>query len=186
MDKTKISKFLSLVLRHQPQTVGLDLDENGWVDIESLILGARKAGTNFSREELEQIVKESDKQRFIIDGDMIRANQGHSVNVNLELKHLEPPELLYHGTVRKFMEEISKKGLKKMNRHHVHLSPDIVTAEKVGSRRGTPIILKIDSAAMYRDGHKFMCSKNGVWLIDSVPSSYINIISRDNYRDASI
>lgn len=175
---TKISKFLSLVLRHQPEVAGLELDENGWVDIDTLIEGCKKAGNSISREQLETVVAESDKQRFIIDGDLIRANQGHSVKIDLELKPVMPPEVLFHGSVDKFMEKIMAEGLQKMNRHHVHLSPDMATAIKVGSRRGTPVILKIDSAAMYRDEHKFMRSANGVWLTDNVPPSYITKIDR--------
>ena len=138
MDKSSknISKFLSLVLRHQPEVAGLKLDRNGWVDIDSLVSGGRKAGTIFSKEQLEKIVSESDKQRFVIDGDMIRANQGHSVKIDLELSPVEPPEVLFHGTIQRFVKIIMAEGLKKMNRHHVHLSRDIATAEKVGSRRG--------------------------------------------------
>lgn len=179
MNNTKISKFLSLILRHKPEVGNIELDENGWADIDKLIIGASKAGNTFSKEQLFQVVKESDKQRFIIDGNLIRANQGHSVAVNLNLKPIEPPAILYHGTVEKFIDKIYSEGLKKMNRHHVHLSENTTTAENVASRRGTPIILKIDSAAMYTDGHEFMCSENNVWLTDNVPSKYIPIIGRD-------
>jgi len=179
MSNTKISKFLSLVLRHKPDAAGVQLDENGWVDIDSLIAGAKKVGNIFDREQLEHVVRESDKQRFIIDGDRIRANQGHSVKIDLELRAVEPPNALFHGTVDRFMDKIMVEGLKKMKRHHVHLSQDIKTAEKVGSRRGAPVILKIDSLAMQEDGHEFMCSENGVWLTESVPSRYISKVGRD-------
>jgi len=179
MNSTKISKFLSLVLRHKPEVAGLELDENGWVDINSLLSGAKKAGNSFSREQLEQVVLKSDKQRFIIDGNKIRANQGHSVKIDLNLEPVKPPEVLFHGTVQRFLEKIMVEGLQKMKRHHVHLSPDVTTAEKVGSRRGAPVILKVDSAAMHTDGHVFMCSKNGVWLTDSVPSHYLSSIDKD-------
>jgi len=179
MSSTKISKFLSLVLRHKPEAAGVKLDENGWVDIDLLIAGAENAGKLFDRGQLERVVRESDKQRFIIDGDKIRANQGHSVKIDLELIAVAPPDELFHGTVDRFMDKIMSEGLKKMKRHHVHLSPDIETAEKVGSRRGVPVLLRIDSLAMYENGHQFMCSENGVWLTETVPSSYISKVSRD-------
>jgi len=130
MNKIKLNKFLSLVLQHQPQVAGLVLDENGWTDIDSLIAGSAKAGKSIDRAQQEQVVLESDKQRFIIDGDKIRANQGHSIKVDLALTPVQPPNSLFHGSVEKFMERIMADGLKKMNRHHVHLSPYIATAEE--------------------------------------------------------
>lgn len=178
-NNTNISKYLSLVLRHQPEAAGIKLDENGWVEISSLLAGARKAGKLFDRNQLQRIVRESDKQRFVIEGDRIRANQGHSVKIDLGLSDTVPPDELFHGTVDRFIDMIMAEGLKRMNRHHVHLSPDIETAKKVGSRRGVPVILRIDSLAMHEQGHKFMCSENGVWLTDRVPSTYISKIRRD-------
>jgi len=180
MNDSKISKFLSLILRHQPELAGLTLDPNGWVDIDRLIDGCAQAKKSITREQLERVVEQSDKQRFTIKGNMIRANQGHSVEVELDLKSARPPQVLFHGSVQRFMQKISAEGLQKMNRHHVHLSPDIETAEKVGSRRGEPVILEIDSEAMYKDGHIFMCSLNGVWLTENVPYAYIRIIGRDD------
>ncbi|AUC15158.1 RNA 2'-phosphotransferase [Tenacibaculum sp. SZ-18] len=172
----RISKFLSLLLRHQPETIGLNLDENGWADVEELIDKSKKRRMHFSISDLEKVVAENDKQRFSFNEDKskIRANQGHSIkNVNLEFEAIEPPENLYHGTVEKFLESIKTNGLQKMNRQHVHLSEDVITATKVGSRRGKPIILVINSGWMFREGYEFYKSKNGVWLTDQVPSKFI-------------
>jgi len=174
----KISKFLSLVLRHKPEAAGLTLDNNGWVAIEELIQGANNAGIQLNRDKLETVVRESDKQRFAIQGDRIRANQGHSVDVDLELSPTTPPNVLFHGTVLKFLAQIEVEGLQKLKRQHVHLSPDIDTAMKVGARRGKPIILEIDAGKMFEDGHQFYCSENGVWLTESVPILYIKKTNR--------
>jgi putative RNA 2'-phosphotransferase len=175
--RNKISKFLSLILRHAPEKIGLVLDENGWVDVEELITKAAQDKMIFSREELEEVVVTNDKQRFAFNEDKsrIRANQGHSIDVELQLESREPPETLYHGTVPKFLESIRLEGLKKMNRNHVHLSPDTATAEKVGSRRGEAVILVVRSKAMYNDGFAFFVSDNGVWLTDHVPVKYIDL-----------
>lgn len=172
----RISKFLSLLLRHQPETIGLGLDENGWADVEELINKSKKRRMYFSLSDLEIVVAENDKQRFSFNEDKtkIRANQGHSIkNINLEFEAIEPPEYLYHGTVAKFIEPIKATGLQKMNRQNVHLSEDRETATKVGSRRGKPIILSINSGLMFRNGYEFYKSKNGVWLTDQVPSKFI-------------
>jgi putative RNA 2'-phosphotransferase len=176
-DRNRISKFLSLVLRHSPETIGISLDGNGWVVVEELIARCGAKGYLFSREELEEVVALNDKQRFAFNADKtaIRANQGHSVEVELELAAAQPPELLYHGTVERFLQNIRVEGLKKMQRHHVHLSADLSTAEKVGSRRGAAIILVIRSGEMSRDGYEFFLSGNGVWLTDAVPVKYINL-----------
>lgn len=174
---TKHSKFLSYVLRHKPESIGVTLDENGWVEVSVLLEASRLAGEDISAELLQEIVESSDKQRFAFNdtGDRIRANQGHSVkNVDLDLKEIKPPNILYHGTVEKFVSVIEKSGLKKMNRQHVHLSKTRETATSVGSRRGKPIILEIQAGLMHDAGHKFYCSENGVWLTDSVPWKYIN------------
>lgn len=172
----RISKFLSLVLRHRPELIGIELDAQGWVSVQELLTQAHRQGTRFSEVELRQVVRESDKQRFALseDGVMIRANQGHSVPVDLALERSVPPEMLYHGTVAIFLADIREKGLLKGKRHHVHLSPDEATATKVGSRRGKPVILQIASQRMHTDGVEFYLSANGVWLTEHVPSGYIS------------
>lgn len=176
--RTRISKFMSLVLRHQPESANLTLEPGGWVPIDSLLSGAAGAGFTFSRDELEEVVERCDKQRFAIDPtDMkIRANQGHSTEVDLQLESAEPPAELYHGTPERNVAAVLRDGLFKMARHHVHLSPDFATAVKVGSRRGKPVILVIDAARMRSDGHIFYCSANGVWLVEHVPSQYLRVI----------
>ena len=169
------SKFLSLVLRHQPETIGVSLDPNGWIDIEVLLGAMAQHGRKLSREDLERLVCESDKQRFALseDGKRIRANQGHSVEVDLALVPQPPPEILYHGTVDRFLDSILATGLRKGERHHVHLSANRGTAEKVGQRRGKPVILEVRSGDMHRAGVPFYLSDNGVWLVDHVPPPFI-------------
>jgi putative RNA 2'-phosphotransferase len=175
-DRNRISKFLSLVLRHDPGSIGLELDENGWAAVEMLIARSAGKGRVFSLEELEEVVVKNDKQRFSFNGDKtkIRANQGHSVEVELQLEKEIPPITLYHGTVERFLTPIRAEGLQKMSRHHVHLSKDKETAEKVGNRRGPAIILTIRSGEMSKDGFVFYVSSNGVWLTDHVPIKYID------------
>ncbi|PJJ10290.1 putative RNA 2'-phosphotransferase [Flavobacterium sp. 1] len=170
-----ISKFLSFVLRHSPETIGLELDENGWADVEDLISKCPKDGSILNLELLEFVVENNDKKRFVFNENKtkIRASQGHSISVELNLVETEPPEFLYHGTVGKFLENIRKEGLQKISRQHVHLSKDKETAVKVGSRRGIPQILIIKSGIMQRDGFKFYLSENNVWLTDKVPETYI-------------
>jgi putative RNA 2'-phosphotransferase len=174
-DRNNISKFLSLILRHKPETIGLRLDENGWVDVQELITKAAAGGHNFSLDDLEEVVALNDKQRFAFDDThaRIRANQGHSVDIELQLEACTPPELLYHGTVPRFMEGIRAEGLRKMNRHHVQLSANRDTALKVGNRRGEAVILVVRSGEMSRDGLEFFLSENGVWLTEAVPVKYI-------------
>lgn len=173
--RNKISKFLSLILRHTPEKIGLVLDENGWADVEELIVMSGQKGMIFSRADLEEVVATNDKQRFAYNEDKsrIRASQGHSIDVELQLGTKEPPETLYHGTVAKFLDSIRREGLKKMSRHHVHLSGDRTTAEKVGNRRGKAVILVVRSGVMYGDGFEFFLSDNEVWLTDHVPLKYI-------------
>lgn len=175
--KKEISKFLSLILRHSPETIGLKLDENGWADVQELISRSAQHRCSFTKDELELVVADNDKQRFAfnVDHSKIRASQGHSVNIQLDIAPQEPPEVLYHGTVQKFLESIQKEGLQKMSRQYVHLSGDRETAEKVGSRRGAPVILNIRSGQMHRDGILFYLSENGVWLTDNVPVKYIDL-----------
>jgi putative RNA 2'-phosphotransferase len=169
------SKFLSLVLRHQPEAIGVSLDPNGWIDVEVLLEAMARHGKKLSREDLERLVRESDKQRFTLseDGKRIRANQGHSVEVDLALTPQTPPEILYHGTVDRFLDSILATGLRKGDRHHVHLSANVETAQKVGERRGKPVILEVLSGDMHRAGHPFFLSNNGVWLVEHVPTQFI-------------
>ena len=177
MNSTKVtrSKLLSLVLRHNPETIGLTLDAEGWTVIDDLLARAARHGTFMTRPELDEIVATSDKKRFAISGDglRIRANQGHSVDVDLKLAPLTPPDLLYHGTVEKFIDSIRRQGLIKGQRHHVHLSADLATAELVGQRRGKPVILTVPAGEMAKAGMAFFRSENGVWLTDHVPPAYI-------------
>jgi putative RNA 2'-phosphotransferase len=174
-----ISKFLSLVLRHKPEEIGLTMDSNGWVDVDELIEKCNNNKMSLDFETLEEVVITNDKQRFAFNDEYskIRANQGHTVNVDLEFEPTKPSDFLYHGTVEKFLENIKNNGLQKMQRLHVHLSKDLETAIKVGSRRGKPIILKINAVKMHEDGSPFFLSKNGVWLCDEVPVQYIEFES---------
>ena len=171
------SKFLSLLLRHKPQLVGLQLDEHGWADVEDLIRRVNRKRP-LDRATLEQIVAEDEKQRysFSADGKLIRANQGHSIPVDVELAELEPPEILFHGTAEKFFASIRAQGLLKKSRLYVHLSADIATATKVGRRHGIPKIFRVMSGKMFTDGYKFFRSINGVWLTEHVPAEYLEEI----------
>lgn len=172
---TKISKFISLVLRHRPEVIGLNLDENGWANIAELIQKTRKVGINITPPLLQQIVETSDKQRFSIspDDSHIRANQGHSLAVNLGLPAAEPPEILYHGTARRNLAAIRLEGIKRGKRNHVHLSMDMETALKVAVRHGQPAVLTVQTAKMFRDGIRFFRSENGVWLTEYVAPEYL-------------
>jgi putative RNA 2'-phosphotransferase len=160
--RTRTSKFLSLVLRHQPGLIGIELDAAGWVLVDELLRACRARGHEITQDELREVVASSDKQRFSFseDGRRIRANQGHSVRVELGYAPSVPPDVLFHGTVEKFIPSIRAGGLKKGDRHHVHLSPDEETARKVGQRRGRPVILKVESGRMHRAGHQFFLSTN--------------------------
>lgn len=171
----EMSKFLSLVLRHAPETIGLSLDGGGWAQIDVLLQRANASGFPLDREMLTQIVASSDKQRFVLsdDGEHIRANQGHSVQVDLELSPQVPPPCLFHGTATRFVESIRSGGLQPMERQHVHLSSDEQTAKNVGRRHGKPHILLVDAQAMHSQGHVFLLSRNGVWLTASVPPEFI-------------
>ncbi|MGW7068150.1 RNA 2'-phosphotransferase [Streptomyces sp. NPDC054855] len=169
----KVSKYLSRHLRHQPERIGLTLDENGWVEIDALVAAAAAHGFRFTRAELEHVVAVNDKQRFAVAGGRIRASQGHSVDVDLNLPPAPPPAYLFHGTVAHSVAAIRAEGLRPMNRHAVHLSPDRETATRVGARRGRPVVLSVDAGAMHRDGHVFQVSANGVWLTAAVPPGYL-------------
>jgi putative RNA 2'-phosphotransferase len=175
--RTRVSKFLSKHLRHDPAGIGLTLTADGWASVDALLDGCRQAGVGLTRDDLFEIVSGSDKQRFALDetGERIRANQGHSVEVDLRLDPAEPPAVLYHGTGSGSVEAILQDGLRKMRRHHVHLSPDVETATRVGARHGRPAILTVDAAAMRRAGHVFYVSANGVWLTDDVPPAYLQL-----------
>ena len=178
----KASKFLSLVLRHAPEKIGLTLDKEGWADVNDLISKVSAKGEILNLGSLKEIVAENNKKRFTFsdDGKRIRANQGHSINVNLGLKSIQPPSVLYHGTVGHFLSGIREKGLVKGERNHVHLSATIKVALEVGKRRGKPIVLFIESGKMYDQGYKFYLSKNLVWLTDHVPSEFIQQFNKEN------
>lgn len=171
-----ISKFMSLILRHNPGRVGIALDDSGWVDVSTLIDALNKNGKSVNEDVIREVVETNDKQRFTFseDGKRIRANQGHSVSIDLKLEAQTPPEILYHGTATKNLASIKEKGLDKRNRQHVHLSADKVTATKVGQRHGKVVILVVRARAMVEAGYEFYLSKNGVWLTDSVPVEFIN------------
>lgn len=168
------SKFLSYVLRHAPESIGVAMDAQGWVSIDELL---EKNGKGLTRDMLDQIVREDAKTRYAIsdDGLRIRANQGHSVEVDLKLKSAVPPPTLYHGTNEGVIKTVLKEGLKKMNRHHVHLSADAETAKTVGARRGKPVVLTVDTRNMVKEGVKFFLSENGVWLTDFVGPECLTI-----------
>lgn len=184
MSKTeqRISRVMSLVLRHDPASVGLTLDQNGWAEVDDLIACLNRDGKRVDREMIDRVVACSDKQRFRIsdDGLSIRANQGHSVEIDLELEKKSPPEFLYHGTAAKSMGAIEREGLAKGLRHHVHLSSDKETAKKVGARHGKPVVLEVAAGMMEQHGHVFYLSENGVWLTDHVPPDYL--IQRFTFR----
>jgi putative RNA 2'-phosphotransferase len=174
--RAAVSKFLSYVLRHQPAAVGIALDSGGWVAVDALLSACAHHGRHLSREDLEEVVVTSPKRRFAFsdDGQRIRASQGHSTAVDLGYEPADPPDVLFHGTVARFLPSIRATGLERMDRHHVHLSPDDSTARSVGCRRGKAVILRIDARAMRAAGHVFFVTPNGVWLTDAVPSSFIS------------
>ncbi|MDP9794395.1 putative RNA 2'-phosphotransferase [Catenuloplanes nepalensis] len=169
----RISKRLSLVLRHRPESVGITLTADGWVAVPTLLDALARHGLPLTRDQLTRVVDENDKRRFTIEGDRIRANQGHSVTVDLGYEAQEPPETLYHGTADRNLAAIREQGLIKGRRHHVHLSADPDTAHRVGTRHGRPVVLTVEAARMAADGHSFFRSANGVWLTDAVPPEYV-------------
>lgn len=176
--KTKISKFLSLILRHAPETVGLSLDENGWVKVQNLRKACAEHGKSFTVAELEEVVATNDKKRFSFDETRtkIRANQGHSLDVEIEFEKRTPPEILYHGTAEINVGAIFSSGLQKMKRHHVHLSVDTETARTVGARYGKPVIFEVYTKGMLAENHEFFVSANGVWLTDEVPPKFLKLL----------
>lgn len=169
----RVSKYLSRHLRHDPGRIGVELDPHGWVVVDTLLAAAAAHGFAITRAELELVVAGNDKQRFALRDGRIRANQGHSVPVDLDLPVAVPPPYLYHGTVTRSLAPIRAEGLRPMGRHHVHLSADRETATRVGARRGRPVVLAVDAGAMHEDGHAFRVSSNGVWLVDAVPVTYL-------------
>ncbi|MEM9771861.1 MAG: RNA 2'-phosphotransferase [Cyanobacteria bacterium P01_D01_bin.73] len=171
----KTSKFLSLVLRHRPEIIGLELDRQGWAEVDDLLTQLGLHGRSITQEQLVRVVEENDKQRFRFNGDRtrIRASQGHSVAIDLALPPKKPPTQLFHGTATRFLDSIRQQGLLSRSRQHVHLSQDKSTAEKVGKRHGSPVILVVDSEGMSRDSLEFFLSDNGVWLTEKVPEDYI-------------
>ncbi|MEM7230720.1 MAG: RNA 2'-phosphotransferase [Planctomycetota bacterium] len=173
------SKFLSLVLRHDPSAMGIELDPKGWASVEAILDGFRKKKRPLSREQLETLVASDEKGRYSFspDGRSIRANQGHSIPIDLGLEALEPPVVLYHGTATRFLDSVMASGLHAGNRQHVHLSTNVETAISVGQRHGKAVVLQVDAEAMSKDGIEFYLSDNGVWLTDAVPSRYLEIRS---------
>lgn len=171
----QISKFLSLVLRHAPETIGIELDENGWVAVDVLLAKMSAHNKTITPEMLQYVVENNNKKRFAFnpDGNKIRASQGHSVDIDPGYMPQQPPEILYHGTALKFRESILEKGILKQNRTHVHLSADTDTATNVGSRHGKPFIFKVKAGEMHRKSYAFFISENGVWLTDEVPSVFL-------------
>jgi putative RNA 2'-phosphotransferase len=177
---TMLSKFLSLVLRHKPSTIGIELDAQGWTDVETLIVKMNQFGKKIDFESLKLLVANDNKKRYAFNDDLsrIRASQGHSIDVELGYSPKHPPSKLYHGTADKFVVSILKSGLQKQKRHHVHLSKDFETAVKVGQRHGKPVVLEVDAEKMASNGYLFFESDNGVWLCEEVPAAFLKIVER--------
>jgi putative RNA 2'-phosphotransferase len=178
VDSRRISKRLSYLLRHAPESIGVRLDEAGWVDVDELLQALSGHGLRLTRRQLEQVVATNDKQRFAFDetGGRIRASQGHSVPVDLGYAPVQPPPVLFHGTSSDDVAAILQQGLRPQGRHAVHLSPDVATAQAVGARRGTHVVLRVDAAAMAASGVVFHRSANGVWLVDAVPPGFLTVV----------
>jgi putative RNA 2'-phosphotransferase len=174
-ETTRTSKFLSLVLRHEPETAGITLDSAGWAEVDALLKGCAKAGRTITRVQLDHVVATNSKKRFEFSsgGTRIRASQGHSVDVDLAYEAKVPPDILYHGTATRFLAAIRAEGLRKIARHHVHLSAETAVTTQVGARHGKPALLTIRAGEMQRAGWQFFQSTNGVWLVDAVPSQFI-------------
>ena len=177
MDLNNVSKFIALILRHKPESIGITIDEHGWANVEELIAGIAKTEP-FTMEMLDEIVRTDNKQRYSFNEDktLIRANQGHSIPADVELEEKTPPDTLYHGTGLKYTESIDRQGLIPKSRLYVHLSSDCDTAVKVGQRHGKPVVYKVDAGKMAADGYKFFLSVNGVWLTKAVPAEYLQRI----------
>lgn len=177
--RVRVSRFLSLLLRHRPETIGVALDRAGWIDVERLLEALAAHGRPLARSELEAVVAENPKQRFALspDGKRIRASQGHSLPVELGYEPSPPPALLFHGTARRVLDAILREGLRRGQRHHVHLSVDPATATAVGARHGAPVVLEVAAGTMHAAGHLFYRSENGVWLTAEVPPGYLRVRS---------
>ncbi len=175
--KTNLSKLMSYVLRHHPEELGITLDENGWVDLKNFTQSLRSRDKTISVDKVREVVESCEKQRFSIDETQqkIRANQGHSIQVDLQLRAQQPPDILYHGTVDRFLDAILRVGLLPQQRHHVHLTESLNTAKSVGARRGRAVILEIETGELVSNGAQFYLSENQVWLIDHVPAQYIKL-----------
>jgi len=175
----RISKFLSLVLRHKPEEIGIELDNNGWTDVSTLIRTVNQKGILLNIDILKHVVDTNPKKRFAFDDtfEKIRANQGHSVEVELGYEAKQPPAILYHGTGEKYVNQILQSGLDKRSRHHVHLTSDFDTAIKVGQRHGKPVVFEVMAAQMFNEKMDFYLSDNGVWLTDIVPSRFLKIVT---------
>jgi len=173
MNLVQKSKFLSLVLRHKPEEISLELDQQGWTSVPDVL-----EGTSMTMSELKQVVAQNNKKRFEFNEDQtrIRARQGHSVEIDLDLQPLEPPIILYHGTTQKKLAKIKSRGLKRMQRHHVHLSPDEQTALAVGGRHGKPLLLVVRAGEMFKEGYTFYRTGNNVWLVDHVPWKFLRVL----------
>lgn len=178
MNLQNISRYMSLILRHKPDVIGISLDEHGWAVVDDLINGIARNNEGFNMEMLEEIVRTDNKQRYSFNEDktLIRANQGHSIPVDVELEEKEPPEFLYHGTGEKYVSSINVQGLIPKSRLYVHLSRDIDTAKNVGRRHGKEVVYRIEAYKMYQDGYKFYLSVNGVWLTKKVPIEHLQMI----------
>lgn len=176
MNLTKVSKFLCLVLRHKPEEIGIKLDKYGWADVLELVEGMTRRYPEFTLATLEEIVRTDEKKRYSFSEDRtsIRANQGHSIPVDLGLIAVTPPDILYHGTATKYLDDIWKDGLTSKSRQYVHLSKDEKTATEVGKRHGNPVVFEINAGTMHKRGFIFYCSENGVWLTDHVPVEFLN------------
>lgn len=175
-ERIRTSKFLSLVLRHEPERIGLQLDPGGWVEVDALLAACTQHGTAIDRAALDEIVATNEKKRFAYseDGRRIRASQGHSVEVSLGYTPQAPPSRLFHGTATRYLEAIRREGLQKRERQHVHLSAEEATATNVGQRHGKAVVLVVRAAAMQAQGFEFFISENGVWLTDHVPAEFID------------
>ncbi|MDR0416736.1 MAG: RNA 2'-phosphotransferase [Propionibacteriaceae bacterium] len=176
----RLGRLISLVLRHDPSAAGITLDEHGWAVVDDLLSGMNRRGHSIDPATLRRIVAENDKARYCLsqDGRRIRANQGHSVDVDVQLAVADPPAELFHGTAERFLDSIKRAGLQPRQRQYIHLSADVDTAIKVGRRHGAPVVLRVDSAAMAHDGHIFRLSQNNVWLTDAVPWRYLTPLPR--------